>query len=139
MIALDVTAVVSAIVTLAGVIFSFFNSRRDSNDHRLDTFVDQIAKDNEVLRSRMDEADEERRVLHREVMQARWTLAEQSTELYFIRTRETELREWARDVMAWCAHAVGVVQGLGGTIPQPPPLPRMYAPDQPDTPEDHHQ
>lgn len=129
---LDLAAIVSGVVGIAGAIFTFVTARRTSTDHRLDSFLDQLGKDNEQLRTRMDASEADRAGLHRELLRLRSALAEQSQELYMIRARESDLRAWARDVMAWCALAVGVIHGLNGTIPDPPPIPRAYSPDLPE-------
>lgn len=127
-----VAAIISACIAMAGALFGFFGTRRSSTDHRLDQLLEQLVLDNASLRVRMDASEADRNTLHRDVIQLRTTLAEQSAELYIIRARESDLRQWARDVMAWCALAIGTIHGLNGTIPDPPPIPRIYTPDAPE-------
>lgn len=130
-----VAAAISALVTVLGALFTFFANRRSSTDHRIDLLLDQLTKDNVNLRARMDTSEADRLSMHRDMLALRVTLSEQSAELYLIRSRETDLRAWARDVMAWCALAIGVIHGLNGSIPDPPPVPHTYNPESEENPQ----
>jgi hypothetical protein len=80
----------------------------------------------------MDVSERDRNDMHRDLLNVRASLSEQSAQLYIIRARETDLRAWARDVMAWCALAIGTIHGLNGTIPDPPPIPHVYGTETPE-------
>jgi hypothetical protein len=125
-------ALISAFVTVAGAGITFYSTRRSSTDHRLDTLLEQLVIDNASLRVRMDASERDRNDMHQNLLNLRATLTEQSAELYIIRARETDLRAWAREVMAWCALAIGTIHGLNGTIPDPPPLPHVYGTEPPE-------
>lgn len=126
------TAIASAIVAIAGTIFTFYGRIRESSDHRLDALLSGFASDNDQMRRRVDELEENREEMRQQLLALKSALNEQGMELFVIRSRESDLRAWARDVMSWTALAVGVIHGLNGTIPDPPAMPRTYTPEHPE-------
>lgn len=123
----------SALVAIASALFAFIGRRTDHHDKQVQTLIDSLSADNHTVRSRVEELEAARQVNSKAILQLRAQMAEQGIELYILRTREADLRKWARDVMAWCGLAAGMIKGHGGAIPDPPlpppPIYQNYFPD----------
>lgn len=130
------TALLSAVVAVAGTVFTWMGRNRESSDKRIDTVIsghqsllDDYRTDNEALKKRLDDLEASGARTTKELFALREQLAEQALEVFILRQRENDLRVWATDVMAWCAMAMGVIHAAGLNINEPPPIPKTYSTD----------
>lgn len=130
-----VTAVIAAIVALAGTAVTYLNRNKDSTDKRLDTLfnanqdlVEDLRTERDGLLRRIVALEEARETVAVQVGQLRETLSEQQMEMYVLRQREADMRVWMSDIMAWAAMAVGIIRGLDREIEDPPSPPTLLIP-----------
>lgn len=130
-----VTAVIAAIVALAGTAVTYLNRNKDSTDKRLDTLfnanqdlVEDLRTERDGLLRRIVALEEARETVAVQVGQLRETLSEQQMEMYVLRQREADMRVWMSDIMAWAAMAVGIIRGLDREIEDPPSPPNLLIP-----------
>lgn len=123
----------SALGVVAGGVISaavtMLTKRGDRTDHAIDSLLASYRSDIGILQTKVLALEGDRETDRREMSRLREMLSEQSMELFIIRARELDLRAWAREISAWCAMAVGLIQSLGGQITEPPPLPHVYPTD----------
>jgi len=131
-----VTSVVTAIVTAGGTWVTYLNRNNDSVDKRLDLalkanhqLIEDYRIENDKLLRRVTDLETSRDVMDAQLRGVRDTLNSQGMELATVRHQNSDWQRWSAEVLAWCAMAMGIITGLGATVPPPPTAPSVFSPD----------